>query len=173
MEKWKKLEEKIIYNGFRKIVRKRFLMPDGRTEEFDIMVGENACGILALTKSNRVILARQFRPGTEKIYDELPAGIINDEETPLRAAKRELLEETGYTGKMKYIGSVVDSAYRDTMRHCILARRCIQISQPSLDENEFIQIIEKPIQEFIMQVREGLLTDAELAYRALDYLHFL
>ena len=156
MKPWKKVEETVVYNGYRKIINKTFILPNGRKQSFDIISTKNAVAILALTESNKVILARQFRPGTEEIYDELPAGVI---------------DETGYEGNLKLIGSVVDCAYRTTIRYSFIATNCRKIKEPDPDENEFIEVIEKPIKQFIEQVRAGKLTDVELAYRALDYLN--
>lgn len=52
--------------------------------------------VLALTKNGEVLLVRQYRPAVEAYTLELPAGHVEHGETPEEAAKRELLEETGY-----------------------------------------------------------------------------
>lgn len=173
ISKWEKLDEKRVYDGFRKVNRKTFLMPDGRREYFDVIVGEDFVGILALSKDKEVILVRQFRPGLEEIYDEIPAGIIEKFEEPLDCAKRELLEETGHVGRLEYVCSIVDCPYRNRKGYCIIARDCVKVAEPKLDKNEFIEVIKKPIPEFVEQVRSGLLTDVALSYRALDHLKLL
>ena len=173
MKPWNKVDEKLVYDGYRKIVRKTFIMPNGKKADFDIVTTNDANGILALTKDNKVILVRQFRPGTEKFYDEMPAGQFDKDETPLESAKRELLEETGYQGEMEYIGKCVDCAYRNLFRHCFIAKNCKKVCEPKHDENEFIEVIEKPLNEFLEHVRKGLLTDLELAYMALHHLGFI
>ena len=52
--------------------------------------------IVALTKNNEVVLIRQYRHGIQEVILELPGGSVDKGETPLEAAKRELMEETGY-----------------------------------------------------------------------------
>lgn len=60
--------------------------------------------IVAMTQDNRIILVKQFRPPVGRYCIELPAGLVNDQgkirkESLAAAAKRELLEETGYEAK--------------------------------------------------------------------------
>ena len=55
--------------------------------------------MMAVDDRNRVLLVRQYRLPARGYLWELPAGKIDDGETPLRAAKRELIEETGYRAK--------------------------------------------------------------------------
>ncbi len=52
--------------------------------------------IVALTERHDILLVRQYRPAVEKFTLELPSGIIEPGEDPAEAARRELLEETGY-----------------------------------------------------------------------------
>jgi len=173
IKKWSKIEEKVVYDGYRKVHRKTFILPDGRRENFDIIAGDNAVGVVAVTKENKILLVRQFRTGTEEVYDEIPAGLIDKDEKLIHAARRELLEETGYTGKFRFVTSCVNDAYRSKIKYCFVATGCYRIRDPLPDENEFIQVLEKTIEDFKKQVRSGRLTDTEIAYLGLDYLKLL
>jgi 8-oxo-dGTP pyrophosphatase MutT (NUDIX family) len=53
--------------------------------------------IVATTEAGRLLLVRQFRPAVEMTTLELPSGHVEPGETPIEAARRELLEETGHT----------------------------------------------------------------------------
>jgi len=52
--------------------------------------------IVAFTAEGRVLCVRQYRPAVERYTLELPSGLIDSGETPAEAARRELIEETGY-----------------------------------------------------------------------------
>ena len=63
--------------------------------------------LFALTKKNEVLLVRQYRPAVERTMLELPSGVVDPGESPLAAAKRELVEETGYrAGKVYFLGKL-------------------------------------------------------------------
>ena len=102
--KWKKIREKKTKVGYRTLLKRTFELPDGKTADFDIIKSGAVVCTLALTPDKKVILVRQFRPGPEKIVTEIPGGFIDKGESPKAAAKRELLEESGYTGEFKFIG---------------------------------------------------------------------
>ena len=55
--------------------------------------------MMAVDEKKRILLVRQFRLPAEKYLWELPAGNVDDGETPLEAASRELIEETGYRAR--------------------------------------------------------------------------
>lgn len=61
--------------------------------------------VLATTRDARVLLVRQYRPAVERTTLELPSGHVDPGETPGKAARRELREETGYVaGKLIFLG---------------------------------------------------------------------
>ena len=67
----------------------------GKKVQHEIIEQNPVSSILAI-ENNKIIMVKQFRyPHKEAL--EIPAGIINKNETPLNCAKRELLEETGYS----------------------------------------------------------------------------
>ena len=80
---WKKLSHEIVFQKYsRKIEKSMFRLPNGEEKDFYIKVEGPAVAILAITKNNQVILVRQFRPGPNEIFNEIPGGYIGKEETP-------------------------------------------------------------------------------------------
>jgi ADP-ribose pyrophosphatase len=170
---WKKTSEQPFKAGFRKMINRVFILPNGKQCDFDIKNEGPAVCVLPLTKNNNVILTRQFRPGPEKIFLELPGGGLDNGEIPEQAARRELLEETGYKGDFEFVGTCFDCAYSTMKRYCFVAKNCEKIQEQKLDETEFIDVEEKTIEEFREILRSGEMTDVEVGYLALDFLGFL
>ena len=97
----KTLKEKIllrrrIFKGkYIKLDSLRIRLPDGRIGEREIVSVRDAVGVLPVDADGRVHLVRQSRPAVSRILTEIPAGLIDEGETPEEAARRECEEETG------------------------------------------------------------------------------
>jgi ADP-ribose pyrophosphatase len=151
MKPWKRLAESEEYKvGYRKVVEKHFELPNGMKVDRTIMNQDGwaaACAI-AITTDNKVIVARQFRPGPEKIFDELPGGIVDPGETPEQCVIRELAEETGFEpGSVEYLGAYYYDAYTNGDRHYFLLTDCKPTEtgrQPEPDEDIELRLITIP-----------------------------
>ena len=170
---WKKIKEGPFRAGYRRLIKKTFRLPNGTVQNFDIKDEKPAVSILAITQDNKVVLTKQFRPGMEKVLLEIPGGAINKEEKPVAAAKRELLEETGYTGSFQSVGTSFDCAYSNRVRYNFVATNCQKIQEQHLDDSEFVELKLITIDALRTHLRSGELTDVESGYLALDYLNLL
>ncbi|MBT4551953.1 NUDIX hydrolase [bacterium] len=94
------IKSEYYYKGTVLNVRKDWVrLEDGRESTRDIVEHSPCVVVIPFEKPNKIHLVRQFRKPIEKELLEACAGIIDDGEDPLVAAKRELQEETGYTAK--------------------------------------------------------------------------
>jgi ADP-ribose pyrophosphatase len=168
---WRKLDERVVYERFRRIVTRTFELPGGKTADFEVWVEGDTVAVLALTDSNDVILARQFRPGPEDVLLELPGGLIDDGQSPAEAARRELLEETGYEGTISAAGTILEDAYSTRTKHAFTATGCRRVAEPA--QPTLTEPVLMPLADFREHLRRGRLTDVELGYRALDQLGLL
>lgn len=171
--KWKKINEQLVYSGYRKLVRKTFKFPDGHTDDFDIYLDGATFCVLAITKQGRVVVFEQYRPGPEKVLKELPGGGIEQGESPEQGIARELLEETGYKGNIEFVGTNWHCGYSTRLRHNFVATECEKVQEPNHDKNEFGKVIELSMEDFRALLRSGELTDAETGYMGLEFLNLL
>lgn len=174
IQDWKELRREQVYKTYsRAIDRVDFLLPNGEEADFYIKAESPAAAIFALTDNDEVILARQFRPGPKKILNELPGGYIDPGEDALSAIKREFREETGYEGDFVHIGTCLDDAYSTMERYCFVATNCKKVAEPEYTDTEQTELVLMPLDEFRKLLRSGQMTDVEVGYLALDYLHKL
>jgi len=100
MPKLRVLSRRTVFRGpIFSVTVERVREPNGITARRDVIHHSGSVVILAIDQKNRVLLERQYRYAAGQYLWELPAGRIDHGERPLAAAKRELLEETGYTAR--------------------------------------------------------------------------
>jgi len=104
---WQFLSKKTILDSrWLRVDQEKCLLPNGKViDDFYTMSQPDWVLILARTKEGKWIIESQYRHGTQKASLEFPAGIMNEGETPIEAAKRELQEEVAYgNGEWFYLG---------------------------------------------------------------------
>jgi len=174
MKPWEKTGQEVVYNGRLKVVRKAFRRPDGRTASFEVRDTRDVVCILALTAANTVLLARQFRPGLERIVLDLPGGFMDEGDTPEQAARRELREESGYEpGGIRFLAANPVSAYSNNYRHNFLATKCRKVGEPQNKDQEECEVVELSLEDFKARLRGGEITDIGTGFLGLDALKLL
>jgi 8-oxo-dGTP pyrophosphatase MutT (NUDIX family) len=131
---------------------------NGITEKKVILSGGNAVNVIALTSENEIVLVQQYRFGTASYTLELPGGLVDPDESPIKAAERELEEETGYTCGEKLIplGKIGQNpVFMDSYVHHFLALDVKLTKQQTLDAGENIEVILMPLEELKFRWQKG------------------
>lgn len=135
----------------------------GHQGQYVVLESPAWVNMVALTEEQQMILVKQWRHGTRTLEIECPAGLVDEGESPLEAAARELREETGYVPQhMELIGSVAaNPAYQDNTCFTILATGCRLEAARELDEGEDIEVLVLPpsqVQALMAQgqIRNGM-----------------
>ncbi len=149
------MKARINKKAKKRIVSKGKFLNFAKRGEWEFVERVNCSGaavILALTDDKKVLFVEQYRPAVQKKVIEFPAGLVNDNkfknrETLLNAAKRELLEETGYLAKkmVKLMEGPVSSGICSDMMAIVQAIDIKKVAQGGGDEFESIKVHEIPL----------------------------
>ncbi|AZB44884.1 NUDIX hydrolase [Bacillus sp. FJAT-42376] len=169
----KELSSEQIYSG--KIIDlyvQEVELPNGKTSKREIVKHPGAVAVIALTSDGKMLMVEQFRKALERTLVEIPAGKLEKGEKPETTAVRELEEETGYTaGSMDHLLSFYTSpGFADELVHLYITDDLIPLeNKASLDEDEFVELMEVTLEEAEEMVANGRIYDAKTAY-AVQYL---
>jgi 8-oxo-dGTP pyrophosphatase MutT (NUDIX family) len=139
------------------LYKRRSKHPSGLEGTFYVVDTPDWVNIVAINNSDEIILIDQFRHGMEKITTEIPGGMIDPGESALKAAQRELREETGLAStQWSQIGMVeANPAIMKNRTYTFLALRCEQVQEPEPDPHEEIRVHHYPADQIFELVDDG------------------
>ena len=116
-------------------------LPDNQQKNYDLVNHPPAVTIIPIDKSNNILFVRQYRLGALSTLLELPAGVMEDGETPEICAEREIREEIGMAAtEFKYLGKFyMAPGYSTELMHIFLASGLYD-SPLEPDADEYIEI---------------------------------
>jgi len=158
-----KIRSRTAYRGrLLKVNEDEVRLPDGSSALREYVLHPGAAIILPVFDDGSVLLERQFRYPAGQHFYELPAGRLEAGEPPIETAKRELLEETGYTAhEWRELGRFHPCiGYSDEKIDFFLARR-LEFKGARPDEGEFLETLRMPLAETIDWIRRGRITDTK------------
>ena len=162
---------KIDSNKFLKIESYLCYLNNGKTIKREKILKNNKDGsavvVYPVTEDGKIILAIEPRVFTKKTVGiGLPAGYIELGEKPIEAAKRELVEETGYTSR-EFIpmgAFYQDQGCSGAYNHYYIALDCKKVSEQKLDESEYIKYVLVDDKELEELLDNGYITGLNSAY---------
>lgn len=144
MEKCKIIDSEYLFKRPWLTVRKdKLLLPTGViNDEYYVLEYPTWVNVIAITKEGQYVMIEQYRHGLQDIFTELVAGVAEDGEEPIDAARRELAEETGYGGGVWELNTILSAnpSTTNNLTYCFIAHDVEQIGRQHLDRTEDIGI---------------------------------
>ena len=157
---WEKLESRRLADFGLVQVRQDVVRSPrtGATHEMLVLEMRDWVNIIALTPERKVVMVRQYRHGTAETGLEIPGGVVEGDDASMGvAARRELVEETGYEpDEMVFLGRVAPNpAMQDNWCHSFLARGARPVREQALDAGEDIEVVEVGLEEIPALIGSG------------------
>lgn len=137
MKDAKVLSSEVLVDGFKKVIKERIQFTEHDVQDWVYLDSPKSIMVVAITPNKEIVLVRLYRHNLKKDVCELPAGNPeHDGEDPIDAAKRELLEETGFSSETFIdLGSYyVLPSETNRYVHYYLARNALQKHTPTFDK---------------------------------------
>lgn len=135
---------------------------NGMPARREIVEHRDAVVLAPLDSKGNVLLVRQFRKATEQDLYELPAGVMDEGESPEEAARRELSEETGLTtDSLTHLCSFYSApGFTNEYMHLYAASDLRPLESPP-DEDEDITVLWLPLADALRMIDTGEIRDAK------------
>lgn len=164
--------DKILSGRFLQVFCDQVALPDGETTFREYIVHPGAVMVIPLLTDDqgqtRVVLERQFRYPVGQVMIEFPAGKLDPGEDVLTCAKRELLEETGYSARQWARAGLLHPVISYSTEFIeVWFARGLQLHTRKLDEGEFLEVFTATTADLLNWCREGKVTDSKTLIGAL------
>ena len=137
-------------------------LPDGATAEREYIDHPGAVMIIPVLDTGELVMERQYRYPLRRDILELPAGKIDAGEPSLQCAKRELLDETGYSASSwRYVATIHLAVGYSNERIEMFLARGLTHQGATPDDGEHLEVFRLPLATALEWVREGRITDSK------------
>ncbi len=150
--------ERLAGFGMFDVRRDRARHPDtGEEHDFHIVEAPDGVAVVALTEDGCLVMVEQYRHPLRGVTLEVPAGVTDEGESPLEAARRELREETGYGGPAgEHVGTLeLNPSWQTTRVDVVVLRGVRRSGSTANDAGEDTRVRILPADEVARLVADG------------------
>lgn len=148
--------------GVFRLVRENVTLENDFTVDVDFIEHPGATAIIPFLDDDRILILNQYRHALGNYIWEIPAGTLDPQESAISCAKRELIEETGFSAAEWYkLGEITPvPGYSDERIHIFLARE-LEPAEQKLDKDELIKVTEVRLQDALDMIARGEIQDSK------------
>ncbi len=170
LKEWELLRSTCVQYPWFDLELRLYRLPDGKIGDYYIINKKESISVSVAVVTRHfkeVILAREFRPGPNRVLLEICGGHVNSGEDHAQVAARQALEQTGYEGRLVYLGSSWCDAHMTSKVHHYLCYDAKKMAKPMAHPGEHIEVVTVQWEDFVNHVLGGQLTSAETGLRAM------
>lgn len=145
-----------------KLVSENYTLANETTSDMDFIQHPGAAAMVPMLNLTDVILIKQYRHAIREFIWEIPAGTLDPEESPLNCARRELIEETGYSAAdWHQLGTITPlPGCSDERIHIFLASD-LKAAEQNLDDDEMLKVHQIKFEEALQMILNGEINDGK------------
>ena len=175
IKKWEVLDSEYLFRRpWLTVRRDKCLLPTGVVhDEYYILEYPTWVNVIAITKEGKFVMVEQYRHGLGEIQTELCAGVVEAGEHHLDAAKRELMEESGFGGGEWKLLTVLSGnpSTTNNLTYCYVAEGVSRISTQHLDSTEDVAVRIMTRKDVEDMLRKDLLKQSLMVAPLMKYLY--
>jgi len=144
------------------LIKENYTLENGVTSDMDFIQHPGAAAMVPMLNNQEVVLIKQYRHAIREFIWEIPAGTLDPNESPLNCARRELIEEIGYSATdWHQLGTITPlPGCSDEHIHIFLASD-LKPEEQQLDDDEMINVHKINLSEALQMILAGEISDGK------------
>jgi ADP-ribose pyrophosphatase len=145
-----------------KLVKENYTLDNGVVANMDFIQHPGAAAMVPMLNREEVILIKQYRHAIREFIWEIPAGTLDPQESPIHCARRELIEETGYSSNSWHqLGTITPLPGCSNERIHIFLATDLQPAKQALDKDELLNVHSMKLKKAVQMILSGEIQDGK------------
>jgi ADP-ribose pyrophosphatase len=155
-------EKEVLRSRVFRVMEQHWSLPGDPQHQRHTVAHSGAVAILPFDADGNVMMIRQYRPAVRQWLLEIPAGTLEPGEAPLKCAKRELVEETGFAAKKwRALGQIFTAPGFCSEKIFLFEARSLTPAFLEKDDDEHIELEVMTLDALLSAARDGKITDSK------------
>ena len=145
-----------------RLVNEKYTLDNGVASDMDFIQHPGAAAMVPMLNHTDVILIKQYRHAIRKFIWEIPAGTLDPDESPINCAKRELIEEIGYSANdWHQLGTITPLPGCTNERIHIFLASELNPAKQNLDDDEMLNVHKMELSKAVQMILTGEIQDSK------------